>query len=141
MIERELNEAIYRLTRLGYRITPQRIFITRLILERIESHPSFMDIHEEAKKILPHIGISTTYNTVKMLEDAGIIATFEVDGKTHLDRPHPHVNIICRDMGKIIDLKDDDVVATIESLLARNNIQAKGSKILIYTHCGNASLT
>ncbi|MEB3779739.1 MAG: transcriptional repressor [Desulfurococcales archaeon] len=135
MIDRELDEAIYRLTRLGYRITPQRIFITRLILERIESHPSFMDIHEEAKRILPHIGISTTYNTVKMLEEAGIISTFDVDGKTHLDRPHPHVNIICKDTGEIVDLRDSNIIETIEDVLVKHNIKARGSKIFVHTRC------
>ena len=90
-----IEDVVRILEKLGQRLTPQRIIVAKIILENVKKHPSFKEIHAIASKQLPRLGVSTTYMIMKMLEEAGVITTFEANGETHIDSPHPHINIVC----------------------------------------------
>ena len=113
-----IEEVINILSRLNLRITPQRIIITKIILENVKKHPSFKQIHEMVKQEMPSIGISTLFNTMKTLEKHGIIVLFEFNGETHVDLPKPHVNLYCKNTGEIVDVEDESLNRKIEELLS-----------------------
>ena len=112
-----IEEVINLLSKLNLRVTPQRIIITKIILENVRKHPSFKQIHEMVKREMPSIGISTLFNTMKTLEKHGIIVLFEFNGETHVDLPKPHVNLYCRNTGDIVDVEDNSLNKKIEELL------------------------
>ena len=57
----------------GMRMTEQRRVIAR-ILEDSEDHPDVEELYRRSVKVDAKISISTVYRTVKLFEDAGIIA-------------------------------------------------------------------
>ena len=57
----------------GMRMTEQRRVIARVI-EGADDHPDVEELYRRASEIDDRISISTVYRTVKLLEDAGIIA-------------------------------------------------------------------
>ncbi len=135
-----VEEVVKILEDLGYKVTPQRIIVTKIILENVKKHPSFKEIHEMASKQLPRLGISTTYTIMKMLEKSGLITTFEAGGDTHIDSPEPHVNIVCDDTGEIYDLDDipNNLLIETKKLLMDHGINAEKMTIIIKTRCADS---
>ncbi len=132
----DVQQVVELLERLGYRLTPQRILVTKIILENVKRHPSFKEIHQMASKHLPRLGVSTTYTIMKMLEEAGVITTFEVDGDTHIDSPEPHINVVCEDTGEIFDLDDEkQLVNMLVETLRRRGIGAENPILIVKTRC------
>src|SRR4028119_56800 len=60
----------------GLRITEQRRTIAR-ILSEAEDHPDVETLHERAAAVDPRISIATVYRTVRLFEEAGILARHE----------------------------------------------------------------
>ena len=128
------EEIMRTLKRRGYKVTPQRVLVARIILENIDRHPSLRDIHLLASKIQPGIGIGTVYNTIKMLEEAGVITTFQLEGKLHVDRPHLHVNILCEDTGEIVDAEGiSDIVGSLKDRMDSLGMGVKN--IIVMADC------
>jgi len=137
---RDVKEVIELLERLGYRLTPQRILVTKIILENVKRHPTFKEIHRMASEQLPRIGVSTTYTIMKMLEEAGVIRTFEIEGDTHIDSPEPHINLFCEDTGEIIDLDEEsELLKAIIEALSRHGITDPAPVVIIKAHCNNTN--
>jgi len=135
--EVSVYDVISLLGRLGVRVTPQRVIITKIILDNIKCHPSFKQIYEKVQEELPRVGISTIFNTMKMLTDAGVIKVFEWNGETHIDRPDPHINIYCKDTGNIIDLDDheEEYLKKIINKLNKNNINVENLIVIAIANC------
>ncbi|MEL9991922.1 MAG: Fur family transcriptional regulator [Thermoproteus sp.] len=96
----------------GYRLTPQRIEVIKLVLEKLErrEHPTFNDILNEVKMKMPSISASTVYNILKLLEENGVIVSFENGGRTYYDKVDPHINVICIDSNRIMDIHDEEIL-------------------------------
>ncbi len=132
-----VEETIKILSRIGVRITPQRIIITKIILDNIKYHPSFREIHMLVQKELPRVGISTIFNTMKMLEEAGVIKIFEFNGETHIDRPEPHVNVYCINKNKIIDVNGEleEDIEKLSHTLFKKGLKIKNINVLVEAEC------
>ncbi len=131
-----MDDVVEKIARISGRLTPQRIVLTKIIMNMVEKHPTLNEIVEEARKVLPYIGVSTTYNTIKMLEEAGLISVIEVDGKMRIDRPHPHVNIVCQSSGRVVDANDDEVLRATRRMLERLGYNSDGHlKLTVYADC------
>lgn len=137
--ETSVENIVGILEKLGHRLTPQRIIVAKIILDNVKDHPSFKEIHQLATKQLPRLGVSTTYMIMKMLEEAGVITTFEANGETHIDSPHPHINIVCQDTGEIKDLENNEYTneilqATIQEA-NRQGIKIRNPIIIVKAAC------
>ncbi len=131
-----MEDPIKELAKISARLTPQRIVLTRIIMSMIDRHPTLNEIVEEARKAIPGIGVSTTYNTIKMLEEAGLISIIEVDGRMRIDRPHPHINIACTKSGRIFDINSRDLIDTAVNVLDKQGIPHNGKiKVTIHADC------
>ena len=117
--EISIKDVVRILNDLNLRITPQRIIITKIILEHVKEHPSFKQIYKLVKSQMPSIGISTLFNTLKLLEQNNVITLFEFNGETHIDLPRPHVNVYCKNVDKIIDIEDEEVIEMVEKLIGK----------------------
>ncbi|MCE4618321.1 MAG: transcriptional repressor [Desulfurococcales archaeon] len=126
---------------LGHRLTPQRIIVAKIIMDNVKDHPSFKQIHQLATKQLPRLGVSTTYMIMKMLEEAGVITTFEANGETHIDSPHPHINIVCQDTGMIFDLEPNEesseIVNAIINAARKQGVPLKKPVVVVKGFCTN----
>ncbi|MGC9209767.1 MAG: Fur family transcriptional regulator [Acidilobus sp.] len=128
----KLQEILEKMSEEEKRVTPQRVLLTKLILTRVKDHASLKDLFEEAQAQLPRVGISTVYNTIKMLESMGVIDTFTVEDKLRIDQPTPHINIYCRNNGKIFDA-DGGLLQELSEKLRGMNITVR--KVLVEAIC------
>lgn len=97
----------------GLRITEQRRIIAR-ILGEAEDHPDVETLHERASAVDPKISIATVYRTVRLFEEAGILARHEFgDGRARYeaasDEHHDH--LIDVESGKVIEFHDEELEA------------------------------
>jgi Fur family ferric uptake transcriptional regulator len=88
----------------GMRMTEQRRVIAR-VLEAATDHPDVEELYRRASAVDDHISIATVYRTVKLFEDAGVIAKHDFGAgrsryETIPDEHHDH----------LIDLRTGDVV-------------------------------
>jgi len=100
----------------GYRVTPQRLEVINIVLEKLakREHPSFNDILSEVKQRMPSISVSTVYSILKLLEETGVVVSFEHNGRTYYDSVTPHVNVVCVNNNKILDLDGGEVVEALK---------------------------
>jgi Fur family transcriptional regulator, ferric uptake regulator len=97
----------------GLRITEQRRVIARILSES-EDHPDVETLHERASAIDPKISIATVYRTVRLFEEAGILARHEFgDGRARYeaasDEHHDH--LIDVETGKVVEFVDEELEA------------------------------
>ena len=97
----------------GLRITEQRRTIAR-ILGEAEDHPDVETLHERAAAVDPKISIATVYRTVRLFEEAGILARHEFgDGRARYeaasDEHHDH--LIDVETGTVIEFVDEELEA------------------------------
>jgi Fur family ferric uptake transcriptional regulator len=93
------------------RMTDQRRTIAR-VLEAATDHPDVEELHRRAAKIDSRISIATVYRTVKLFEDAGIVARHEFrDGRARYE-PVPdehHDHLIDLRTGKVVEFRDEEI--------------------------------
>ena len=111
----------------GVKLTDQRKIIVRVISESKKSygesdHPDVDELYNRVSKIDPKISIATVYRTVKLLEEAGILAKHDFKGgkaryEAMIESHHDH--LIDVKTGEIIEFVDDE----IEDLLTTSTLK------------------
>jgi Fur family ferric uptake transcriptional regulator len=95
----------------GMRMTEQRRVIAR-VLEAATDHPDVEELHRRAVKIDSRISIATVYRTVKLFEDAGIVAKHDFrDGRSRYE-PVPdehHDHLIDLRTGRVVEFRDEEI--------------------------------
>ena len=96
---------IARLRDRGYKITPQRMAIVKVLSESI-GHPSVEHIYETIRSDFPTVSIATIYRNVLIIKDLGeVLELGFADGSNRYDgkKPYPHPHVICLKCKRIID--------------------------------------
>jgi len=111
----EASQLVQMLRDKGYRVTPQRVEVINLVMEKLakKEHPTFNDILNEVKQKMPSISASTVYSILKLLEESGFVVSFEHEGRTYYDSVTPHINVVCVNTNKVIDIEDDEIVEAL----------------------------
>jgi len=128
---------IQQLRERGLKVTPQRLAIIDVLVEKKHLHPGASLIYEEAKKKSSRLSLSTTYATLNEFARHGILRTLQFDRmENRFDlNPEEHINLICEKCGKIIDYK---LPATFD----RNEVTEKtgflitDARLEYYGYCG-----
>ena len=101
----------------GLKLTDQRKTIARVILESKEAygesdHPDVDELYNRVSKIESKISIATVYRTVKLFEEAGIVAKHDFKGGKaryeELSESH-HDHLIDVKTGEIIEFVDEEI--------------------------------
>ena len=114
------EELVSKFREQGYRMTPQRMEILRLLATN-STHPSALQLHERLKEKFPTTSLSTVYKTLDILKEMGEVAVlgFSKDD-THYDATgsteHPH--LICLKCRKIIDIDVPSFQGWIQEITA-----------------------
>jgi Fur family peroxide stress response transcriptional regulator len=129
------NKLIAGLREKGYKLTPQRLEIIKL-LSHDRSHPGAMDILEKVRQKAPKISMSTVYYTLDMLKKEGLIQELEFyDQDNRYDvNVLNHVNLICRSCGQIEDFTGA-VPFYSEMIEARTGFRPLGMRFEYYGYC------
>ena len=98
---------IKQLREKGLKVTPQRLAIIEVLIERGDLHPSARLVYQEAKKKKKSLSLSTTYATLDELSRHGIIKTLQFDKmeNRYETNREEHINLICERCKKILDYK------------------------------------
>jgi Fur family transcriptional regulator, ferric uptake regulator len=95
----------------GLKMTEQRRVIARVLSDSAD-HPDVEQVYRRAIEIDPHISIATVYRTVRLFEEANILARHDFgDGRARYEEmPSPHHDhLIDLHTGRVIEFRNDDI--------------------------------
>jgi len=95
----------------GVRLTDQRKLIAKVMSESSD-HPDVDDLHKRVNKLDSKISIATVYRTVKLFEEAGIVAKHDFKGNKSRYEQAPqehHDHLIDINTGKITEFVNEDI--------------------------------
>lgn len=118
----------------GMRMTGQRRVIAR-VLSNSADHPDVEELYRRASAIDPKISISTVYRTVKLLEDAGIIARHEFgDGRSRYEQvpEKHHDHLIDVKTGKVIEFRDEEIERLQEAIARKYGFRLVDHRLELY---------
>ena len=95
----------------GLRLTDQRKLIAKVMSES-EDHPDVDELHSRVSKLDSKISIATVYRTVKLFEEAGIVAKHDFKGTKARYEQAPeehHDHLIDINTGEIIEFVNEDI--------------------------------
>ena len=95
----------------GVKLTEQRKIIAK-VMSTSDDHPVVDELYNRVSKIDAKISIATVYRTVKLFEEAGILAKHEFKGGKaryeEISESH-HDHLIDVKTGEIIEFVDDEI--------------------------------
>ena len=95
----------------GVKLTDQRKIISKIMSDS-QDHPDVDELYKRASKIDSKISIATVYRTVKLFEEAGIVAKHDFKGGKaryeELNEGH-HDHLIDIKTGEIIEFVDEEI--------------------------------
>ena len=95
----------------GVRLTEQRKLVAKVMSES-KNHPDVDELHQKISKFDSKISIATVYRTVKLFEEAGIVAKHDFRGGKARYEEAPeehHDHLIDINTGEIIEFVDKDI--------------------------------
>ena len=95
----------------GVKLTDQRRIIAQ-VMSRSSDHPDVDELYNRVSKIDPKISIATVYRTVKLFEEAGVVAKHDFKGNKarYEQAPHDHHDhLIDINTGEITEFVDEDI--------------------------------
>ena len=95
----------------GVKLTEQRKIIAR-VMSNSQDHPDVDELYNRVSKIDSKISIATVYRTVKLFEEAGIVAKHDFKGGKaryeEISESH-HDHLIDIKTGEIIEFVNDEI--------------------------------
>ena len=95
----------------GMRMTDQRKVIAR-VLSAAQDHPDVEELYRRSAAVDPNISIATVYRTVRLFEEAGIIARHDFrDGRSRYEQAgdEHHDHLIDMTTGQVIEFIDEEI--------------------------------
>ena len=95
----------------GVRLTDQRKLVAKVMSESAD-HPDVYELHKRVNKLDAKISIATVYRTVKLFEEAGILAKHDFKGNKSRYEQTPrehHDHLIDINTGKITEFVNEDI--------------------------------
>ena len=95
----------------GLRLTDQRKIIAKVMSES-KDHPDVDELHRRVSKLDAKISIATVYRTVKLFDEAGIIAKHDFKGnKARYEQAtqEHHDHLIDINTGEITEFVNEDI--------------------------------
>jgi Fur family ferric uptake transcriptional regulator len=102
------------------RMTDQRRVVAR-ILSDASDHPDVEELYRRASLVDPNISIATVYRTVRLFEEAGIIARHDFrDGRSRYEEAPQdhHDHLIDMKTGKVVEFMDEEI-EQLQAAIAR----------------------
>jgi Fur family peroxide stress response transcriptional regulator len=139
-MSQNLQEFISYLRSKGYKVTPQRLEVFKII-KSMKNHPTVYMIYQEVKKKNPAISPATVYKTLELLEKVGEIqAVCQIDGKTVYDTTlSPHINIHCLNCRRIEDVESDLVERLVDEIQKKRRVKIISQSINFFGYCSKCA--
>lgn len=132
-----IEECVNVLKSRGYKITPQRIEILKVIIGNKE-HPTAEAIYKKVHEQFPMISLATIYNTLDVLVKLGLIRKIEYENEARYDpNPEAHINLICLKCKNIYDFEDVDVAWLKDEIEGKTGFKIYYRSFEFYGICKN----
>ena len=122
----------------GVRLTDQRKLVAKVMSESTD-HPDVDELHKRVNKIDSKISIATVYRTVKLFEEAGVVAKHDFKGtKARYEEAtqEHHDHLIDVNTGEITEFVNEEIEKLQEKVaeklgykLVDHRLELYGSKI------------
>ena len=118
----------------GVKLTEQRKTIAKIMSDS-QDHPDVDELYRRASKIDSKISIATVYRTVKLFEEAGIVAKHDFKGGKaryeELNEGH-HDHFIDIKTGEIIEFVDDEIEKLQQKVAEKYGYKLVDHKLELY---------
>ena len=118
----------------GVKLTEQRKIIAKIMSES-DDHPDVDELYNRVSKIDPKISIATVYRTVKVFEEAGILAKHDFKGgKARYEemRESHHDHLIDVKTGEIIEFVDEEIEKLQKKVAEKYGYKLVDHKLELY---------
>jgi Fe2+ or Zn2+ uptake regulation protein len=118
------------------KLTQQRIAIIEAFLDNISLHPAASRIHEEARKKVKSLSLSTVYATLNEFSRQGIIKTLEFDKMENRYEGNisAHINLICKGCNKILDYTPP-IAINLKEVAKKARFRVIDTRLEYYGYC------
>ena len=118
----------------GVKLTDQRRIIAKVMSEATD-HPDVDELYNRVSRIDSKISIATVYRTVKLFEEAGILAKHDFKGGKaryeELNESH-HDHLIDIKTGEIIEFVDDEIEELQKKVAEKHGYTLVDHKLELY---------
>jgi len=127
---------LQKLREKGLKITPQRLAIIEVLMEKNDDHPGAAAIYREAQKKRKGISLSTGYSTLGELSRQGIVKTLQFDQMENRYEGNvgEHINLICKGCGKIVDYETPLLIDPAK-IAKKTGFRMLDSRLEYYGYC------
>jgi Fur family ferric uptake transcriptional regulator len=118
----------------GMRMTDQRRVVAR-VLSQSTDHPDVEELYRRASAVDPHISIATVYRTVRLFEEAGIIARHDFrDGRSRYEEATDdhHDHLIDMKTGQVVEFVDEEIERLQHVIAARLGYRLIAHRLELY---------
>ena len=117
------------------RKTPERFAILRKALE-MNSHFEVESLHDAIEKDGYHVSRATVYNTVELLEEAGILRknVFGQNTSTYEVNRSNHIHLVCKRCGRIREIEKRHIASEVMNICP-DNFTPESFSITVYGLC------
>ncbi len=118
----------------GMRMTDQRRVVAR-VLSLAHDHPDVEELYRRSHEVDPHISIATVYRTVRLFEEAGIIARHDFrDGRSRYEEAPDvhHDHLIDMKTGQVIEFVDAEIEALQAEIARRLGYRLVDHRLELY---------
>ena len=118
----------------GFKLTDQRKIIAKIMSDS-QDHPDVDELYKRASKIDSKISIATVYRTVKLFEEAGIVAKHDFKGgKARYEELHEghHDHLIDIKTGEIIEFVDEEIEKLQQKVADKYGYKLVDHKLELY---------
>ncbi len=118
----------------GLKMTDQRRVIAR-VLSDSSDHPDVESLHKRATAVDPNISIATVYRTVRLFEEAGILAKHDFgDGRARYEETpkEHHDHLIDIQSGRVIEFHSDEIEELQRRIAEKSGYRLVGHRLELY---------
>jgi Fur family ferric uptake transcriptional regulator len=118
----------------GLKMTGQRRVIARVLSESTD-HPDVEQVYRRAAAIDPRISIATVYRTVKLFEEASILARLDFgDGRARYEEApeEHHDHLIDVKSGTVIEFHNEEIERLQREVARRLGYELVGHRLELY---------
>jgi Fur family transcriptional regulator, ferric uptake regulator len=118
----------------GLKMTEQRRIIARVLSESAD-HPDVERVYRRATAIDSHISIATVYRTVRLFEEANILARHDFgDGRSRYEEMPSahHDHLIDLQSGKVVEFRNEEIEKLQEEIAAQLGYELVGHRLELY---------
>ena len=118
----------------GVKLTDQRKIIAKVMSESAD-HPDVDELYNRVSRLDPKISIATVYRTVKLFEEAGILAKHDFKGGKaryeEMSESH-HDHLIDIKSGEIIEVVNDEIEVLQKKVAEKYGYDLVDHKLELY---------